>query len=396
MNDPNGLSFVNGRWHAFYQHHPFDDRWGPMHWGHASSTDLLHWEHHPIALAPDEHGTIFSGSVVQDLDGTAGFGAGVLVALFTHHAGDRQHQSVAHSADGGVSWRTYEGNPVLLGAGPDFRDPKVTPLAGGRWHMVVTKRDHLAFYESADLLHWEPVGEFRADLGAMLGVADVGAWECPDLVEFTRAGSSSWLLIVGLFSGGADGHSATVAIPGSYEAGEFVPSEPATRLDHGPDFYAFQTFSGVAPSDPVGMAWMNSWAYANEVPSAGVRGVLSLPRRLTFASDGSVRSWPAMPPPSSQPDGVAWIESVNDVVVDIVGSAGTVRAGVADGVAFVERRGDHVPGYEGRHEVAVTTPGPHLVVVDHGSVEVFAGGGAASVTAQVFAGPTCEVLVDNP
>jgi sucrose-6-phosphate hydrolase SacC (GH32 family) len=396
MNDPNGLSFVDGRWHAFYQHHPFDDHWGPMHWGHASSTELLHWEHHPIALAPDEHGTIFSGSVVQDLDGTAGFGAGALVALFTHHAGDRQHQSVAHSTDGGMTWQTYADNPVLIGAGPDFRDPKVIRLADGHWSMVVTKRDHLAFYESADLLHWEPVGEFRADLGAQLRVRDVGAWECPDLVEIARDRSSTWLLTVGLFSGGEHGHSTTVVIPGSFGAGEFTPSEAATRMDHGPDFYAFQTFSGVAPSPPVGMAWMSSWAYANDVPSAGIRGMLSIPRRLALGADGAIRSWPAMHRPSSLPASVAWIESTDDVVVDILGSAGTVRAGVADGAAFVERLGDHVPGYAGRHEVAISTPGPHLVIVDHGSVEVFAGGGAASVTAQVFAGPICEVVVHNP
>ena len=133
MNDPNGMVFFDGEYHLFFQHHPFGTTWGPMHWGHAVTCNLIDWEELPIAIEPDEHGTIFSGSAVVDTHNTTGFfpdGPG-LVAIFTHHlecpgTPTVQTQSLAYSRDKGRTWSKYEGNPVLKREGwPDFRDPKV-------------------------------------------------------------------------------------------------------------------------------------------------------------------------------------------------------------------------------------------------------------------------------
>ena len=387
LNDPNGLVVVDGRWHAFHQYHPDSDRWGPMHWGHVSSADGLHWRRHPIALAPDSLGTIFSGSVVLDVEGVAGFGQGAWVAFFTHHAGDRQHQSVAWSRDGDT-WTKHAGNPVIVGDAADFRDPKVVRLPDGRWSMVVSLADHLAFFVSADLVHWERSGAFRADLGV-----GVGNWECPDLVPL---GDGRWLLVISLSTGGPNGHSGTVVLPGRFDGTTFQPTGTPVPLDSGPDCYAFQTFWNAGEQHPVGMAWMNSWRYADDVPSAGRRGLLSVPRRLRWDADDVLRTWPAVHPGNVVERGWRWIDEAGDVVVQLDGAGGVVRAGVEGGEAFVERSGDVADGYDGRFSVPVEGGGPNVIVVDQGCVEVFAAGGRATVTAQAFVGPTPHVRVHVP
>src|SRR6266511_854392 len=151
MNDPNGLVFYQGEYHLFYQHKR------PLHWGHAFSRDLVHWQHLPIALAPDELGDIFSGSVVVDWNNTSGFFGGRrgLVALFTHHTERSQSQSLAFSRDNGRTWIKYSGNPVLVSPEPDFRDPKVfwhEPTR--RWIMVLATGRSVSFYTSPNLRMW--------------------------------------------------------------------------------------------------------------------------------------------------------------------------------------------------------------------------------------------------
>lgn len=138
MNDPNGMVYYKGEYHLFYQYYPDSTIWGPMHWGHAISKDLVHWKHLPIALYPDSLGLIFSGSVVVDKNNTSGFQKGnekPLIALFTYHdlkkekagiATDFQYQGMAYSLDKGRTWVKYENNPVIKNNGiKDFRDPKV-------------------------------------------------------------------------------------------------------------------------------------------------------------------------------------------------------------------------------------------------------------------------------
>jgi fructan beta-fructosidase len=164
MNDPNGLVFFNNTYHLFYQYYPDSNVWGPMHWGHATSKDLAHWQHQPIALYPDSLGYIFSGSAVVDSNNTSGFGKDgqiPLIAIFTHHDTiganakriDYQHQSIAYSIDGGHTWTKYAGNPVLKNPGIiDFRDPKVSWYeAGKKWIMTLATKDRITFYSSPNL-----------------------------------------------------------------------------------------------------------------------------------------------------------------------------------------------------------------------------------------------------
>lgn len=137
INDPNGMVYHNGIYHLFFQYHPYSSVWGPMHWGHATSKDLIRWKEEAIAIYPDSIGTIFSGSAVVDKNNTSGFGKNgkaPLVAVFTQHdmksekagSNDFQTQSVAYSNDNGKTWIKYAGNPVLKNPGiVDFRDPKV-------------------------------------------------------------------------------------------------------------------------------------------------------------------------------------------------------------------------------------------------------------------------------
>ncbi|RYE15048.1 MAG: glycoside hydrolase family 32 protein, partial [Sphingobacteriales bacterium] len=137
VNDPNGMVYFNNTYHLFFQYYPQGTTWGPMHWGHATSTDLFHWKEQPIALYPDSLGYIFSGSAVVDSNNTSGFGkngAIPLVAIFTNHdmkasiegKNDFQNQSLAYSLDNGLTWTKYSRNPVLKSPGiRDFRDPKV-------------------------------------------------------------------------------------------------------------------------------------------------------------------------------------------------------------------------------------------------------------------------------
>ena len=189
MNDPNGMVFYEGEYHLFYQHHPHSNVWGPMHWGHAISTDLIHWEHLPIALYPDSLGTIFSGSAVIDWNNSSGLGTSgqpPMVAIFTHHnqnladqGSDRfQYQSLAYSLDKGRSWTKYQGNPVLENPGiRDFRDPKVIWHGESeKWIMALAAQDRIMFYSSPDLIHWTLESAFGENTGAHGGV-----WECPDL-----------------------------------------------------------------------------------------------------------------------------------------------------------------------------------------------------------------------
>lgn len=137
MNDPNGMVYYAGEYHLFYQYHPYGLRWGPMHWGHAVSKDLVKWEHLPVALYPDEKGTIFSGSAVADRHNTTGFQTGTekpLVAIYTQDRSGEQVQSIAYSNDKGRTWTQYSGNPVIPNPGKrDFRDPKVI------WHEQTKK-----------------------------------------------------------------------------------------------------------------------------------------------------------------------------------------------------------------------------------------------------------------
>jgi len=158
INDPNGMVYHDGIYHLFYQYHPYSTVWGPMHWGHATSGDLIHWKEEPIAIFPDSLGSIFSGSAVIDKNNTSGLGRNgqvPMVAIFTHHdakgekegKNDFQVQSIAYSVDSGKTWNKYSGNPVLKNPGIiDFRDPKVMWYEPQKkWIMTLATKDRIHF-----------------------------------------------------------------------------------------------------------------------------------------------------------------------------------------------------------------------------------------------------------
>ena len=188
MNDPNGMFYLDGTWHLYFQHNPYGSTWGNMTWGHSTSTDLVHWQYEGTPILPDAHGTIFSGSCVIDRDNTAGFGAGAVVAFYTSAKstpwGDSQSQSMAYSTDGGKTFTKYAGNPVLTSMKPDFRDPKVFWYAPGKhWVMILAGGQEMEIYSSTDLKQWKYESSFGLKQGAHGGV-----WECPDLVELPVEG----------------------------------------------------------------------------------------------------------------------------------------------------------------------------------------------------------------
>ncbi|MGG0382980.1 GH32 C-terminal domain-containing protein [Priestia filamentosa] len=167
MNDPNGMVYYKGEYHLFYQYHPYGTTWGPMHWGHAVSKDLVHWKQLPIALSPDENGEIFSGSAVIDWNNTAGFGKEAMIAVFTHSGNKGQVQSIAYSNDKGRTWKKHKGNPVMPNPPvPDWRDPKVFwHDETHQWVMSLAAKNKIMFYTSGDLKKWKYASEFGPDGG---------------------------------------------------------------------------------------------------------------------------------------------------------------------------------------------------------------------------------------
>ena len=281
MNDPNGLVYKDGEYHLFYQYNPYGSRWGNMTWGHAVSTDLNHWQHLPLAIEADALGAVFSGSAVVDVNNTAGFGAGAIVAIYTS-ASDAQMQSIAYSTDNGRTFHKYEGNPVLMADVKDFRDPKVFwHEATRRWIMALAVGQELRIYSSPNLKEWTHESTFGQDQGAHGGV-----WECPDLFELPVEGTKEtrWVLLVNINPGGPFGGSATQYFVGQFDGHRFVNDSPALTkwMDWGKDHYATVTWSNVPANRRLALAWMSNWQYANDVPTMQFRSANSVPRELSL------------------------------------------------------------------------------------------------------------------
>ncbi len=300
MNDPNGMVYYKGEHHLFYQYYPNGNVWGPMHWGHAVSKNMVEWQHLPIALYPDSLGYIFSGSIVVDEKNTSGLGkknAPVLVAIYTYHLpegekanrNDFQYQGIAYSHDMGRTWKKYTNNPVLPNTNGirDFRDPKVFwHKERNQWVMTLAVKDHVEFWGSSDLLKWKLLSSFGSDLGAHGGV-----WECPDLFPMKVAanGQEKYVLLVSINPGGPNGGSATQYFTGSFNGKEFVPdafhqTKKPLWLDYGRDNYAGVTWSNIPVADGrrLFIGWMSNWDYAQVVPTTVWRSAMTLPRSLSL------------------------------------------------------------------------------------------------------------------
>ena len=305
LNDPNGLVRVDGQWHLQYQY-----EW-PRCWGHATSRDLFHWEHLPVALRPDENGDCWSGGTVPDERNASGLVAGPaggLVSVYTSQdpaAGQRI--SLASSADGGRTWRKFPGNPILRRPQRDCRDPKVLwDPERARWVMVLTEGRHLTFFISSNLRDWQETGRFtpRSEPG-------VDGFECPDLFQLpveNRPGAAKWVLTVSYLSGDnfAEPHGfgtcAQRYYVGEFDGAAFTAETGVASLrplGHGPDDYAAITW----PRETDGarrtllIGWMNHWGYAKQIPTRPWQGCLTLPRELTLCEvapgDWRIRQWPA-------------------------------------------------------------------------------------------------------
>ena len=288
MNDPNGLVYVNGWYHLFYQYYPKAIDWGPMHWGHAISKDLLHWQQQPIALYPDRLGYIFSGSAVYDKNNTSGLGSRSrppLVAIFTHHDPEKQaagktdveSQSIAYSLDEGKTWKKYAGNPVIDNPGVrDFRDPKVFWYAPQhKWVMVVAASDRVRLYVSKNLTAWTEISQFGPGRGSHASV-----WECPDLFPLKVGKLTKWVLTVSEGSGGPNKGSGIQYFVGDFDGTAFVSQQTDTRwLEYGPDDYAGNSWNNTA-GRRLYIGWMTNLMYAGQVPATTWRGQLTIPRKF--------------------------------------------------------------------------------------------------------------------
>ena len=312
MNDPNGMFYHKGKYHLYFQHNPNSNVWGPMHWGHATSENLIHWNEHPIALYPDKLGTIFSGSAVVDLENTSGFGSienPPIVAIFTNHNSEEekkgselfQNQSIAYSLDDGYSWEKYNSNPVIKNPGvKDFRDPKVIWYEKDKkWILTLAASQVTKFYESKDLKNWNFVSSFGEGIGNHNGV-----WECPDLFELQVKGTSKtkWVHLVSINPGGPNGGSATQYFIGDFDGKKFTIDEKFENqmkknhnfwTDFGRDNYAGVTYFNGTNNKFMKLyqGWMSNWQYAGLVPTKTWRSAMTLPRELelNYSDQGGYR-----------------------------------------------------------------------------------------------------------
>jgi beta-fructofuranosidase len=286
MNDPNGLIHWNGRYHLFYQHNPYAPVHGNIHWGHASSVDLVHWQHEPIALMPDAAGPDADGC----WSGCAVVAAGVPMLLYSGHRQGRELPCLAMGSADLRHWQKYTGNPLLAAPPPEldllgFRDHSVWREADW-WYMLIGAgiRDRggaALLYRSHDLIHWDYRGPLLiGDAQAHEPVWTGRMWECPDLFALV----DRHVLLVSAWDG--EPH-ATVAMIGTYEAEQFTPQQSAP-FDYGaPCFYAPQSFY-----DAQGRRLVFGWAMEGRSSAAqqaaGWAGVMSLPRELTLSATGQL------------------------------------------------------------------------------------------------------------
>lgn len=323
-NDPNGMVYYKGEYHLFYQYYPDDTIWGPMHWGHAVSKDLVHWEELPEALYPEsDGGAMFSGCCVVDKDNTTGFfgqGKEGLAAIYTQDNGDKgQEQCLAYSKDKGRTWIKYQGNPVLrweddLLQDKAFRDPKVFwHEESGQWMMAVAGGP-LRIYSSKNLKSWKLESTYGKKTNE--GIQDQPAdstriyTECPDLypLKVDNTGQTKWVLSEGgryyrigdlkqrnghwtfVPDSGYDNTNDNINDPDSYK------NDDTYKMNFGPQSYAAQTYSNMPDGRTVMINWASTWenGYCNNVSAVtgqyGFNGFFNLQNELTLKQmDGKVR-----------------------------------------------------------------------------------------------------------
>ncbi len=431
INDPNGLVYFANEYHLFYQHDPYSAVGGGdrMHWGHATSHNLVDWQEQPVALAPDDLGTIWSGSAVVDWHDTSGFfgGKAGLVACYTQWQPARQVQSLAYSTDNGHTWIKYAENPIITA--PEltvFRDPKVWWHAStDRWVLVVTIGQSVRFYTSPNLREWQAAGEFGTGHGAQAGV-----WECPDLFPLSIASNEAaerWVLLIS--TNGPTGSQMEYFI-GDFDGEQFTSDYPAATVlpfDYGRDCYAAVTWSDIPATDRrrLAIGWMNNWQYARALPGDQWRGAMTIPRSLQLAERptglrliqqpiaelaarrGIAHHYPARtitPEATAEPDldGKALEIVITLTTNDAAESGLRVRTDATRGATigydwtteclFIERS-EAVPpvaNFAGRQEAPLAPTNGSVtlqIFLDYSSIEIIADAGAVVLSALVFLAP---------
>ncbi|WP_222887785.1 glycoside hydrolase family 32 protein [Enterobacter sp. C2] len=414
MNDPNGLVWFDGWYHAFYQHHPYSTQWGPMHWGHARSQDLVHWEHLPVAIAPEgpeDKDGCFSGSAVVDGD--------TLALIYTGHKfhGDAdnednlyQVQCLATSQDG----IHFARQGIVVDTPPGvhhFRDPKVW-CEGESWYMIVGARagetGQVRLYRSADLRQWQEEGvldEAEAGMGFM--------WECPDF--FTLG--DKHVLMFSPQGMAAHGFKNRNLFQSGYLLGDWQPGQPFVRagefveMDHGHDFYAPQSF--LTPDGRrIVIGWLDMWESPLPEQQDGWAGMLSLPRELSLSADNRVQMRPAKEVESLRQGWYPWsVSTLNNQQISVAENTGAMEVvlnwkgaesdaeqyglSLGDGLRIyvdaqmqrlvLERRYPQ-HGLCGTRSVPLTLDHDlHLrVFIDNSSVEVFVNDGEACLSSRIY------------
>lgn len=290
MNDPNGMVYKDGEYHLYFQYNPYGSKWGNMHWGHAVSRDLVHWEHLDPAIARDTMGHIFSGSSVVDKNNTAGYGKNAIIAIYTNNSvAHDEVQCIAYSTDNGRTFTKYEGNPVLrpFDGLKDFRDPKVFWYEKNKsWYMIVSADKETRFYKSKNLKQWTYVSAFGKGMGQQ-----PCQYECPDFFQLPVNGDKKnmkWVMTMNINPGCIFGGSATEYFVGDFDGKKFTcpDAQDVKWLDYGKDHYATVTFSNTGDR-VLAITWMSNWEYANITPFKQNRGANGLPRELKlYEKDG--------------------------------------------------------------------------------------------------------------
>lgn len=270
-NDPNGLVFYQGEYHLFFQHNPFDIKWGNMTWGHAMSPNLVHWTQLANAIEPDRMGTIFSGSAVMDWENTAGFEKGLektLVAIYTAAGGTSPEskgqpftQCIAYSNDRGRTWTKYSGNPVVPHIVASNRDPKVVWHAPTRqWIMTLfLDMNDYRFLASPNLKTWTKLHDITVP----------GCGECPDFFEIAvegEPGVTKWV-----WTAANDKY-----LVGTFDGKRFIPEVMTQPGHYGQSYYAVQTYSDLPARRRVQMGWMDR----SEYPGMPFNQQMSFPYEL--------------------------------------------------------------------------------------------------------------------
>jgi len=288
MNDPNGFSVYNGKVHLFYQYHPYSTEWGPMHWGHQVSDDLIRWEQLPVAIAPDtiyDAEGCFSGTAIEK-DGEHVL---IYTSVMKNPDGDGVLQNQSIAVGDGVTYKKIQNNPVVTGdmlpeglSRVDFRDPKAW-LEDGRYYMAAGCVDQdnkglVVLLSSADMESWtfeSILARNEGDLG--------GVWECPD---FFKLDDHHVLLVspTGMKAEGYEFHNGNNSIyfVGEFDKGEkkFDGGEPLS-LDYGTDFYAPQT-TLLPDGRRIMIAWMQSWHNLWIPGGQKWQGMMTIPREISL------------------------------------------------------------------------------------------------------------------